>query len=65
MPDEIVVTGGSVTVDLRDNLQPQTNAPTGMRRYSGAGRLTSIQINEDKPIEVDGGATIRITYDTA
>ena len=65
MPDEpIVVTGGSVTIDFKDTLQHQTSAPSGTQRYSGAGTLVSVQINDDKPIDLTKEDVVTIIYNT-
>jgi hypothetical protein len=46
MPDEpIVVTGGSVTIDFTDALQPQS-APQGMYSYNGTGDLVRVLVND-------------------
>jgi len=65
MPDEpIVVTGGSVSIDFSDTLQHQTGAPSGTQRYSGAGTLVSVQINEDEPIKLTERDVVTIIYNT-
>ena len=65
MPDEpIVVTGGSVSIDFSDTLQHQIGAPSGTQRYSGAGTLVSVQINEDEPIKLTERDVVTIIYNT-
>ena len=66
MPDEpIVVTGGSVTIDFRDNIQQQGNAPQGMQRYATAvGTLVRILVNDKEVAALEKGDVVQIIYNT-
>jgi hypothetical protein len=64
MPDEpIIVTGGSVTIDFKDALQPQS-APQGMQRYSGAGDLVRILVNDKEVAALEKEDVVTIIYNT-
>jgi hypothetical protein len=46
MPDDIIVTGGSVTVDIDDSYQPQVSGPPGKKQYKRDKRkLVGYRIN--------------------
>ncbi|MFL6209597.1 MAG: hypothetical protein ACJ74W_12140 [Pyrinomonadaceae bacterium] len=65
MPDEpIVVTGGSVTIDFKDTLQHQLNAPQGMYSYSGAGTLVRVLVNDKEVAALAKEDVVTIVYNT-
>jgi hypothetical protein len=64
MPDEpIVVTGGSVTIDFTDALQPQS-APQGMQSYSGGGNLVRVLVNDKEVAALEKNDVVTIIYNT-